>query len=389
MTKKLPRIHSKKKTQSVFSNLPQPFFVLAPMDDVTDVVFRQIIAELYKDESVRASHMDAAQGDSEARNETYNGYDEASTGAGNEAMRHKPAGMAGSARQQGKAMLGPDLYMTEFVNVDGLCSAGREKLMPRLKRATKEKNVIAQLWGKNPDNFRQIAAECVEIGFAGVDINFGCPDKTVVRNNACSAFILPGNRPMAVEIIKAVQEGVNGKVPVSVKTRLGFNEVDLSWHELLLKQDIDMLTIHGRTKAQMSKVPADWEQIAEIRKLRDKVSPKTLIVGNGDVMNRRQGLELAEEHKLDGIMIGRGIFNDPYCFAENSPWETLTRTERIALFRKHVELFASTWKQGERRFDTLKKFAKIYINDFNGASELRAKIMNTHSIEELLPFLKD
>lgn len=318
------------KQQNKLMELPRPFFVLAPMDDVTDTVFRRLIAEL------------------------------------------APA----------------DLFFTEFVNVDALASKGREATLKRLRFTEAERPLVAQIWGKTPEHFYKIAKELVEMGFDGVDLNFGCPDKNVVRNGTCSALILPENRELALEMIQATREGLSGSLPLSVKTRLGFNDIDYSWHELLLKQKLNMLSIHGRTKKQMSKVPADWNAIGEIRKIRDKLSPATLIVGNGDVLSRSQGLELAEKHGLDGIMIGRGIFQDPFVFAEKSPWPDYTREQRIALYRRHVELFADTWQQGERKIHTLNKFCKIYIQHFDGAKELREKLMAAESTDELLSTLQ-
>jgi tRNA-dihydrouridine synthase len=311
------------------SKLPQPFFILAPMDDVTDTVFRQLIAELAP----------------------------------------------------------PDLFFTEFVNVDALGSQGREATLKRLRFTDKERPLIAQLWGLKPENFRKAAADVAGMGFDGIDLNFGCPDKNVVRNGACSALILPENRELALEIIQACREGAPA-LPLSVKTRLGFNEIDFTWHKLLLEQKLNMLSIHGRTKKQMSKVPADWSQIAEIRKIRDDVSPATLIVGNGDVLTRQQGLKLAKQHGLDGIMIGRGIFQDPFVFAKDSPWTNYTKEQRIKLYRRHVELFAKTWQPGERKIHTLNKFCKIYIQNFAGAKELREKLMMATSIDELLKELQ-
>jgi tRNA-dihydrouridine synthase len=313
---------------SFLEKLPRPFFVLAPMDDVTDTVFRQVIASTAP----------------------------------------------------------PDLYFTEFVNVDALQSKGREATLPRLQFTVKERPIIAQLWGLNPENFYKTAQELVEMGFDGVDINFGCPDKNVVRNGACSAFILPQNREGAREIIEAVGAGAPS-LPLSVKTRLGFNEVDLTWHEYLLSLKLNMLTIHGRTKKQMSNVPADWNKIAEIRALRDKLSPDTLIIGNGDVLTRSQGSKLASQYSLDGIMIGRGIFHDPFVFAKDSCWAGYTKEKRIALYRKHVELFAKTWRSGERKVHTLNKFCKIYISDFDGAKELREQLMQAKSTDQLLAIL--
>lgn len=281
-----------------------------------------------------------------------------------------------------------DLYFTEFVNVDGLQSAGRQALLKKLRHDHEEGyKVVAQLWGKTPENFYKTALDVIEMGFDGIDINMGCPEKNIVNNGCCSAFIKPENRSLACQVIQAVKDAAGDKVPVSVKTRLGFNEIDYSWHELLLSLNLSMLTIHGRTRKEMSKVPADWEAIQHIRELRDTISPSTLIVGNGDVRDRAHGLELAKKHGVDGIMIGRGVFTDPFCFAEDSPWESYTKDQRLALLRKHVELFASTWTNGERNFETLKKFAKVYVSGFDGAKELREEIMKTHAADELLALI--
>jgi len=313
---------------SFLDNLPEPFFVLAPMDDVSDTVFRQIIADCAK----------------------------------------------------------PDLFFTEFVNVDGLQSPGREKLMHKLALSDKEKPVVAQLWGLKPENFKKTAAEVKAMGFAGVDLNMGCPVKTVVKNGACAALI--NNRELALEIIKATREGVGDDFPVSVKTRVGFTTVDMDWIEFLLSQKIlNMLSIHGRTAKQLSKVPADWNLVQQIREMRDSLAPETKIVGNGDVKNRQNGLELAKKHSLDGIMIGRGIFDDPFVFAEQSPWAGFTKDQKIALFRKHVELFLQTYKDGERRLETLRKFCKIYINNFDGAKEFREEVMAADTAKSLLAIL--
>ncbi|HSX06337.1 MAG TPA: tRNA-dihydrouridine synthase [Candidatus Saccharimonadia bacterium] len=318
--------------------LPKPFFVLAPMDDVTDTVFRQIIA--------------------------------------------------GTAA--------PDLFFTEFVNVDGLMSPGRSKLLKKLRFVPSEKGLVAQLWGLKPENFKAIAEQIAdgtiahELGlpagcnFVGIDLNMGCPAKSEVQNGACSALIKLENRQLASDIIDAAEEGLAGKLPLSVKTRVGFNEVDMTWFEFLLGKSLDMLTVHGRTRKEMSKVPAHWDLIGDVVTMRNKLAPQTLMVGNGDVMNRAQGEELAKQHGLDGIMIGRGVFHDPYAFATESPWEATTKAERIALYRKQVTLFAETWQNRERNIKTLNRFCKIYINGFDGAKELRERLMECTSTDELL-----
>lgn len=314
---------------NVYDKLPKPFFVLAPMDDVTDTVFRRVVADCAP----------------------------------------------------------PDLYFTEFVNVDALQSRGREATLKRLRFTDKERPIIAQVWGLNPENFKKSARDIAEMGYDGIDLNFGCPDKNVVRNGACSALIRPENWERAGEIIQACREGAP-TLPLSVKTRLGFNEVDYGWVEYLLKQTLNALTIHGRTRRQMSKVPADWDAIGHVRELRDELSPATKIIGNGDVESRSQGQELAQKHGLDGIMIGRGVFHNPFVFAADSPWHEMSKEQKIALYRRHVELFAGTWPEGERRIHTLNKFCKIYINGFDGARELRDKLMQAESVDELLAGLE-
>ena len=291
-----------------------------------------------------------------------------------------------------------DLYFTEFVNADGLQSPGRPKLLKKLRFTPSERPLVAQIWGKEPANFYKTARQLADgtfakelglpkgVNFAAVDLNMGCPQKSEVQNGTCSALM--NDRPLAADIIKATQEGLDGRLPLSVKTRTGFSGVDTSWIEFLLDHDLWALTIHGRTKAQKSKVPANWEFIGWARSLRDQLASQTLIVGNGDVMTRRQGLGLARKYKLDGIMIGRGVFHDPFAFAEDSPWPEWSKEQKINLYRQHVELFASTWKGNERPVQTLNKFCKIYINGFDGAKELREKLMATKDTEELLSTLK-
>lgn len=325
----------------IFEQLPKPFFVLAPMDDVTDTVFRQIIQ---------------------------------STAA-------------------------PDLFFTEFVNVDGLQSPGRPKLLRKLKFVPVETMLVAHVWGLNPENFYKTAREIAdgtlarELGlpagcnFVGIDLNMGCPAKSEVRAGACSALIKPENRTLAGELIRATQEGA-GDLPVSVKTRLGFSDIDLSWHEFLLGLKLSMLTIHGRTRKEMSKVPAHWDEIEQIRSLRDKLAPSTLVVGNGDVRDRAHGLELANKYGLDGVMIGRGVFQNPYGFSADPKWETQTKQQRLELYTKHVKLFAETWQAGERPIYTLNKFCKIYVNGFDGAKEMRERLMSAGSTDELLEILR-
>ena len=275
------------------------------------------------------------------------------------------------------------------------CSPGRPQLLKKLRFGPEESPLIAQIWGKDPENFYKTARELSDgtfarelglpkyVNFAGIDLNMGCPDKTVVKNGACSALII--NRPLAQEIISATKAGA-GTLPVSVKTRLGFNTIDLSWMEFLLGQDIAMLAVHGRTRKEMSNAPVHWGEIAKVREIRDSIAPQTLLVGNGDILSRHDGLVAAETYGLDGVMIGRGIFHDPFVFAEHSPWSDYTKAQKLALFSRHLQLFAETWQSGERPVIPLYKFCKIYLNGFGGAKELRDHFTRLRTIEDMLAF---
>ena len=302
-------------------------FILAPMDDVTETVFRQIISEC----------------------------------------------------------AAPDMLFTEFVNVEGLMSRGRKRLIHKLKFSSNEKNLVAQIWGKNPINYKKIASELVDMGYSGVDINMGCPDKSVIKSGCCSALI--NNRQLAVEIIQAVKDGVKGRVPVSVKMRTGFDKVDFTWPELILRQGIDMLTVHGRTTKEMSKVPARWEDIQEVRRIRDKVAPNTLIIGNGDVLSREHGEELAKKTGVDGIMIGRAVFHDPFIFANNSQWLEKPQIERIKLYKKHIVLFKDTYPERERNWQSLKRLSKMYIHGVENASQFRDDLVRSESIDQMIEII--
>ena len=307
----------------------KPFIILAPMDDVTDTVFRQIVADCAS----------------------------------------------------------PDYFMTEFINAEGMQSAGRKATATRTRYDDKNNKVIAQIWGKVPEHFETSARELIEMGYIGIDINFGCPEKNVVKNGCCSAMIKPEGRTQAMELIAAARRGVGKDGFLSVKTRLGFNEIDYSWHELILKQKVNMLTVHVRTRKEMSKVPAQYEAMRPIVELRNKISPDTLLVVNGDIINRTHGEKLIEDLGIEGAMIGRGIFHDPFAFSDASPWESMTPNDKINLLRKHVDLFSKTWANGERDYNTLKRYAKIYVNGFDGAKDLRVRIMDTKTIDELINLL--
>jgi tRNA-dihydrouridine synthase len=241
-----------------------------------------------------------------------------------------------------------------------------------------EQPIVAHIWGDKPEYFRQMSIDMAKLGYRGLDINMGCPVPNVAQNGKGSGLI---RRPeVAADLIQAAKAG---GLPVSVKTRLGYTDVD-EWHEWLthiLKQDIVNLSIHLRTRKEMSKVDAHWELIPEIKKLRDQVAPDTLLTINGDIPDRQTGLKLAHQYGIDGIMIGRGIFNNPFAF-EKQPKDHSSK-ELLDLLRLHLDLHDKYAKLELRPFKALHRFFKIYVRGFRGASELRNQLMSTESTDEV------
>ncbi len=314
-------------TKSFWNTLPIPFTVLAPMEGVTDYVFRDIIQEIGR----------------------------------------------------------PNIFFTEFTNVDGLTSElGFEKVSENLKFSNHQKPIVAQIWGKNPESFRRSAEICRRMEFSGIDINMGCPDRIIINRGSCGALIK--NPELAKEIIKQTIAGA-GNLPVSIKTRLGFSEINLDWIKLLLSQNLPALTLHLRTIAELSKVPAHWDLMTEIIKLRNEISPHTLIIGNGDLLTMGEIKNKYEEYKCDGFMVGRGIFHNPWLFNREVDINKVTVNERVDLYLKHINLFELTWK--EKNIALLKRFCKTYLNNFPDAVNLREKIMETKSISEMKNILSD
>lgn len=308
-------------------SLSKPFTALAPMEDVTDTVFRQLVAEW---------------------------------GA-------------------------PDVFFTEFVNVDGMCSAGREAVIHRLRHTVTERPLVAQIWGLRPENFETAARDIAGMGFDGIDINMGCPVKKIIKTGACSALI--DNPTLAAEMIRATKEGA-GDLPVSVKTRIGFRKrCTLEWAGFLLDHDIAALTVHGRIAKDMSDVPADWDEVGKVVALRNEMGVGTLVIGNGDVESMAQVVDHHRQHGVDGAMVGRGIFHNPFLFAEGaSDFEELPFETKATLLRKHVALYRRTWGD-DKNFNVMKKFVKVYIRGFEGASHLRGELMEAASYADMLHLL--
>ena len=300
-----------KKCNSFWDSLPRPFFVLAPMADVTDVSFRAMFAKYGK----------------------------------------------------------PDVFWTEFVSADGLCSPGRESLKVDLLFEENQRPIVAQLFTNKPENMYKAGMLIKELGFDGLDINMGCPDRKIEKQGCGCNMIRHPEKAVAV-IEAAMQTGLS----VSVKTRIGYNrdEIDL-WVPTLLKTGIAALSMHLRTRKEMSKVPAHWDSMNRIVALRDMIAPKTLLIGNGDVVHMTDGEQKASASGCDGIMIGRGIFGNPWLFNKTISRDALPIEERLQVMVEHTKMFEE--KLPTKSFNLMKKHYKAYIEGFSGAKELRTKLM--------------
>jgi len=307
---------------SFWQTLPKPFLILAPMENVTDFVFREVVAQTAP----------------------------------------------------------PDVMFTEFTSADGLVSKGREALLPKLKFSASQRPMVAQIWGNHTESLQESARLIKKLKFDGVDINMGCPDKTIIRRGECGGLI--GDTKTASAIIKAVKKGA-GELSVSVKTRLAPTpEKTTEWITFLLKQDIAALTVHGRTVKQMSKGDAKWEEIGRAVELKNRIAPNTLIIGNGDILSYAQAVKTHKEFGADGVMIGRGIFQNPWVFEKKLKPKVRTEEEYIEILQNHLSLFDQTYGQ-TKHFDIMKKFFKMYIKDFAGANQLRQDLMETKNKKEV------
>ena len=317
---------TQKPNLGFWADLKKPFFVLAPMADVTDAAFRQMIAKY---------------------------------------SRHGEEGG------------GPDVFWTEFVSADGLCSPGREVLLRDLAFSEREHPIVAQIFGSHPEHMRQTAALIKELGFDGIDINMGCPDKSIEKQGAGAAHIK--DPKLAQEVIRAVMEGAAG-LPVSVKTRVGYNKEDLEgWLGAILETKPAVITVHARTRKELSLVPARWELVKRAKELAEGTG--TLIIGNGDVKDLADAQARADETGADGVMIGRGVFGTPWLFdrARTTP---PTLAEKFEIMIEHTHLYEKLL--GDiKNFAIMKKHYKAYVHGFDGAKELRVHLMDAKNADEI------
>lgn len=321
-----------------WQHIKRPGFSLAPMEDVTDTVFREIVM-----------------------------------------------GMAAQDKL--------DIVFTEFTSVEGMNHPdGRERVSERLvvneseRKLLKEKNVklVAQIWGRNPEIYHSVARHLSEhYSFDGIDINMGCPVKKVVKTGSCSALI--DEPQLAAEIIAATKEGTH--LPVSVKTRTGIKKHQTEeWIAHLLACNPAAIILHGRTQRMQSEGEANWEEIARAVEVREQLNPTIPIHGNGDVASWADGLQKASDTRVDGIMVGRGIFRNPWFF--NPEKEEIQQEERIQKLLEHTHLFEHTWS-GIKNFNILKRFYKIYLNSFPGASRIRADLMEAKDYNDVYRYFDE
>jgi len=339
--------------KNFWTQLNKPIFVLAPMADVTDYAFRTIINKYGK----------------------------------------------------------PDVLWTEFVSADGLAHPkAREKLLIDLKFDPSEHPIVAQIFGSNTENIKSASALCMDLGFDGIDINMGCPDKSIEKQGAGSGMIK--NIESAKAVIQAAKDGAPG-IPISVKTRIGYNKNEIdTWIRELLMQDIAVLTVHLRTRKEMSLVPAHWDLMNSIVKLRDELAPDTLILGNGDATDLIDANKKVLETGCDGVMLGRAIFGNPWLFNEGknsnikfpevparptgglgSPSSqsdhdkilinsSPSLPEKLKVMLEHTKLFEESLGS-HKNFAIMKKHYKAYVHGFDGAKELRVKLMEAKDYKEI------
>lgn len=317
--------------QFSFTHLPRPFYALAPMEDVTDRVFRSFIADLAK----------------------------------------------------------PHIFYTEFIAALAL-QARRRTTMAALSFSRSEQPIIAQIWGTDPEAFFAASALLSEYGYDGIDINMGCPAKKIIKKGACAGLI--GNKSLSSELIHAVREGIKStgsSIPVSVKTRSGITtDIHEDWCGHLLEQNLDAICLHPRTAEQQSEGEADWSQVRNLSQLRASMQSSTAVIGNGDVRDLKTATELSARTGADGIMLGRGIFYNPYVFNPDAdPLSVRSRTEKIDLAIEHTRRFRQAYGSS-RNFEILKKFYKCYLQNYPGSEIELSRLMTVHSYEEATEMLE-
>ncbi len=322
--------------KSFWNAIPKPCFVLAPMADITDAPYRKIIAALGK----------------------------------------------------------PDASWSEFVSADGLYHTrevqklpdDENPLMRDLAYTDSERPIVAQIFSGKPEMITYAARLVAELGFDGVDINMGCPDRSVEKQGAGAALIK--NPALAAELITAAKDGARAaghEIPVSVKTRIGYVSETLDeWIPALLLAEPAAITVHLRTRKELSNTPAHWELMTHIVALRDSAGSETLVLGNGDVQNLADAKHKARETGADGIMLGRAIFGNPWLFTGRVR-DDIPPAERLSALVNLAYAFEAITPP--KHFSIFKKHIKAFVSGFPGAAELRAELMKAENTAQISTIL--
>lgn len=304
-----------------FWNTKNKLFLQAPMEDVTDAAFRRVIAKYGK----------------------------------------------------------PDIMYTEFTSADGLNSIGKPKLIDRLIYEENQRPIVMQIFSSKPESIFKASKLANELGFDGVNINMGCPDKNVCGQGAGAALIK--SPELASDIIKAALDGSEG-LPICVKTRIGFSKIEyVDWLTKLLENPISGLIVHLRTRKEMSKVDAHWELAGEIVKLKDSIRPETKLIGNGDVRTLEQGDELIRKYKVEGVMIGKGMYGNPWRFNRDVRKEDLNQNEILGVLLEHIQAFEELLGHASH-FVSMRKHFKSYLTGTGIEKEKMLPLLLSESADE-------
>lgn len=312
---------------SFWQKISQPFLALAPMYGVTDYSFREVLAKVGP----------------------------------------------------------PDVFFTEFVPARSFGTNGEERTLRTLKFSEKQRPIVAQIWGNEPDCFLKAAKKINKLGFDGIDLNFGCPDREVIKKGAGAALIK--NQKLVAKLIKSVRKE-SGDLAISVKTRIaGDKDETKEWLSFLLDQNLDAIALHGRTVSQRYDQPADWSTVGELVKLRDKKEIQAVIVGNGDVNSRQEAEQKVKEFGVDGVMMARAALANPWVFSRDGGLDTDPRV-RLSLLLDHAKIYHDS-QGSDINFGFIKKFFKAYSSHFPGSVELRNKLMSCEGYNEVESLVSD
>lgn len=301
-----------------------------------------------------------------------------------------------------------DVYFTEFCSARGLAQQMPESLK-RLEYSSEQRPIVAQLWGAEEEDFRRAIPFILERGFAGLDINMGCPHRKIIQKDSGSGLLQKHLQYRALKIIEGCQaeiQRLGGKLALSVKTRLGFAGYDEDFLVKLLSIGLDALIVHFRLAKPSKKLgdpgclnykdhpqwlpfrsalgaalqdgPAYWHYAVRLLQLRSSLNSKTLLLGNGGLGPQSPILKILAEHsyqqgpdvfaQLDGVMLARAFFDDPLVMQRKQPmlgeiaqdWHLRPLKQRLSYLFQHLELYAEHCAN-TGLYPVFKKFYRVYL----------------------------